>query len=97
MKEHKDALRNLFLAAQENIIFPDTVLKRLAVYRDVDSGLLVCGSRIQIFDEDKTAVPIIPYKAWLSTLIAWEAHKANHEAVPGTLLRMRKMAWVVKG
>lgn len=30
-------------------------------------------------------------------LIAREAHKANHEGVAGTLLKMRKRAWVVKG
>lgn len=30
-------------------------------------------------------------------MIAREAHNANHEGVAGTLLRMRKKAWVIKG
>lgn len=44
---------------------------------------------MQMFKEDKTAAPLIPHDAWLSTLRAHEAHKANHEGVAGTLLRMR--------
>ena len=97
VEEREDALRDLFLAAQEGANFPDTTLSRLAVYKDVDSGLLVCGGRFQIFNEDKTAVPVIPYEEWVSTLLAREAHQANHEGVAGTLLRMRKKAWVIKG
>ncbi len=58
---------------------------------------MVCGGRIQIFNEDETAVPILPHEAWISTLLAKEAHEANHEEIAGTLLRMRKKAWVVKG
>lgn len=61
-----------------------------------DAGLLVCGGRIQTFDKDRTAVPVTPYEAWLSTLIAHEDHEANHEGIAGTLLRMRKKAWVIK-
>ena len=95
--ECEDALRDLFLAAQKGITFQDTTLNRLAVHRDEETGLLVCGGRFQIFDEDKTAVPILPYEAWISTLLAQEAHDANHEEIAGTLLRMRKKAWVVKG
>ncbi|TDH04610.1 hypothetical protein EPR50_G00134590 [Perca flavescens] len=95
--ECEDALRDLFLAAQEGITFQDTTLNRLAVHRDEETGLLVCGGRFQIFDEDKTAVPILPYEAWISTLLAQEAHDANHEEIAGTLLRMRKKALVVKG
>ncbi len=45
----------------------------------------------------KTAVPILPYNAYVSTLLAQEAHQVNHEGVAGTLLRMRRKAWVVKG
>ncbi|XP_055768950.1 uncharacterized protein LOC129844827 [Salvelinus fontinalis] len=95
--ECEDALRDLFLAAQEGITFQDTTLNRLAVYRDKETGLLVCGGRFQIFDEEETAVPILPYEAWISTLLAQEAHGANHEEIAGTLLRMRKKAWVIKG
>lgn len=96
VKEQVDALKGLFLAAQEGVSFPDTTLNRLAVYRE-DSGLLVCGGRIQIFNEEKVAVPILPDSAWVAMLLTREAHNANHEEVAGTLLRMRKKAWVVKG
>ncbi|KAJ8006705.1 hypothetical protein DPEC_G00109990 [Dallia pectoralis] len=95
--ECEDSLRDLFLAAQEGATFQDTTLNRLAVYRDGVTGLLVCGGRFQIFNDDETAVPILPYEAWISTLLAHEAHGANHEEIAGTLLRMRKKAWVIKG
>ena len=39
LEECEDALRDLFLAAQEGVAFPHTTLSRLAVYKDVDSGL----------------------------------------------------------
>lgn len=94
-KEREDALRDLFHAAQEGIVFPQTASKRLVVFED--AGLLVCVGRIQAFDEDRTAVPVIPYEARLSTLIAREAHEANHKGIAGTLLRMRKRAWIIKG
>lgn len=68
----------------------------LAVYKDVNSGVLVCGGRIQMFNEDKT-VPVLPFEARVSTLLAQESHKANHEGVAGTLLQMRNKAWVIKG
>lgn len=97
IKVHENALKDLFRAAQKGTVFPDTALNRLAVYKDVNSGLLVCGGRTQIFNEDKTAVPVLPFEAWLSILLAQESHKANHEGVAGTLLRMRKKAWVIKG
>ncbi|XP_073670542.1 uncharacterized protein [Paramisgurnus dabryanus] len=97
VKEKEDALKDIFLAAQEGTVFADTTLSRLALYKDVNSGLLVCGGRIQMFNEDKTAVPVLPFEAWVSTLLAQESHKANHEGVAGTLLRMRKKAWVIKG
>ncbi len=66
------------------------------MYRE-DSGLLVCGGRIQIFNEEKVAVPILPFNAWVSMLLAQEAHDVSHEEVAGTLLRMRKKAWGIKG
>lgn len=50
-----------------------------------------------MFNEDRTAVPALPYEEWLSTLLAEEAHKVNHEGVAGTFLRMRRRAWVIKG
>ncbi|KAI3352112.1 hypothetical protein L3Q82_020927 [Scortum barcoo] len=95
--EYEDAQRDLFLAAQEDAVFHDTTLNRLTVYKDKETGLLVCGGRYQIFNDEKTTVPILPYDSWLSTLLAQGAHNANHEEIAGTLLRMRKKAWVVKG
>lgn len=95
--ECEDALRDLFLAAQDGVTFPNTTLNRLAVVRDNNTGLLLCGGRFQIFNEEKTVVPILPCKSWISTLLVQEAHGANHEEIAGTLLRMRRKAWVIKG
>lgn len=97
VRECEDARRDLFLAAQEEVTFPDTTLNRLAVVRDENTGLLLCGGRFQIFNEEKTAVPILPCTSWVSTLLAQEAHKENHEEMAGTLVRMRKKAWVIRG
>lgn len=94
--ECEDTLRDLLLATQEGITFQDTTLNRLAVFRDEDTGLLVSGGRFQIFNNEETAVPILPYEAWIYTLLAQEAHSVNHEEIAGTLLRMRKKAWVIK-
>ncbi|KAI3359231.1 hypothetical protein L3Q82_002750 [Scortum barcoo] len=90
VSEYEDAQRDLFLAAQEDAVFHDTTLNRLTVYKDKETGLLVCGGRYQIFNDEKTTVPILPYDSWLSTLLAQGAHNANHEEIAGTLLRMRK-------
>lgn len=95
--ECEDALRDLFLAAQMEVVLPDTTLSRLAVVREENTGLLLCGGRFQIFNKEKTAVPVLPCTSWVSTLLAQEAHKANHEEIAGTLLRMRRKAWVVRG
>ncbi|KAK7944841.1 hypothetical protein WMY93_000569 [Mugilogobius chulae] len=95
--ERRDAFRDLCLAAQEGVNFPSTTTDRLVVYRDQSSGLLVCGGRVQTFKEDQKAVPLLPFQAWISTLLAREAHAEGHEGVAGTLLRMRRKAWVVKG
>ena len=97
VKEREDAFRDLCMMAQEEVTFPNTTLNRLVVFKDEDCGLLLCGGRIQSFSEEKAAVPILPNEAWISTLLAYEAHSANHEGVAGTLLRMREKAWVVKG
>lgn len=93
-RERENALRYLFPEAQAGETFPVMTLNRLVVYKDEDSGLLVCEGKVQVFDEDKSAVPIVPYRAWITILIAREAHNANHEGVAGTLLKMRKRAWV---
>ncbi|KAJ8009689.1 hypothetical protein DPEC_G00094120 [Dallia pectoralis] len=34
--------------------------------------------------------------AWISSLLAQEAHNVNHEGIAGTLLKRRRKAWVVK-
>lgn len=95
--ECEDAFRDLCLVAQEGVTFHATNLNRLAVYKEETSGLLVCGGKIQIFMIDNTAVPILPYDAWILTLLAQEAHKVNHKEVAGTLLGMREKALVVRG
>lgn len=97
VNEHKDALRDIFLAAQKDLILPSTTADRLVVYKDQDSGLLVCGGRVQSFSEDQVSVPILPYDAWVSTLLAREAHSDGHEGVARTLLKMRRKAWIIKG
>ncbi|XP_058503794.1 uncharacterized protein LOC131471311 [Solea solea] len=96
-KEREDVFRTLCLAAQEGVHFPNTTTDRLVVYKDQASGLLMCGGRIQTFKEDDRAVPLLPFQAWISTLLAREAHSEGHEGVAGTLLRMRNKAWVIRG
>lgn len=97
VNERDDVFRDLCLAAQEGIHFPNTTTDRLVVYKDQKSGLLMCGGRIQTFREDRGAVPLLPFQAWISTLLAQEAHSEGHDGVAGTLLRMRMKAWIIKG
>lgn len=95
--ERQDALRDLFLAAQEGVTFPTTTIDRLVVCKEEETGLLVCGGRVQAFNEDRVGVPLLPYSAWVSTLLVREAHNMGHEGVAATLLKVRKRAWVIKG
>lgn len=88
MAERGDAFRDLCLAAHGGATFPSTTTDRLVVYRDEASGLLVCGGRVQHFKEDGLAVPLIPFDAWLGTLLARQSHQEGHEGVAGTLLKM---------
>lgn len=97
VREREDALRDIFLAAQECITIPNTTRDRLVVYKDPDSGLLVCGGRVQVFEEDQVSVPILPYNAWVSTLLARECHRESHGGLAETLLRMRRKAWIIRG
>lgn len=97
VSERQEAFRDLCLAAQTNVTFPSTTTDRLVVYRDVKSGLLVCGGRVQYFKKDGKAVPLLPFDAWIATLLAREAHSEGHDGVVGTLLRMRQKAWVIRG
>lgn len=97
MREREDALRDIFLAVQEGVTFPNTTRDRLVIYKDPDSGLMVCGGRVQVFKEDQVSIPILPYNAWVSTLLARESHKESHGGLAETLLRMRRRAWVIKG
>ena len=94
--ERQDALKYIFLAAQEGTTFADTSLNRLVVYRD-SNGLLVCGGRFQMFTEGQAALPLLPFESWISTLLAREAHNANHEAIAGTLLKIWETAWGNQG
>lgn len=97
VQECKEAFQDLCLAAQTGVSFPTTTLNRLVVNKDNAIGLLLCHGRIQSIDEERPGVPLIPYKERISTLPAEEAHPANHEGISGTLLWMRKRAWVVQG
>lgn len=97
VNEREEVFWNLCLSAQEAVHFPNTTTDRLVVYKDQTSGLLMCGGRIQTFKEDQRAVPLLPFQTWISTLLAREAHSEGHDGVAGTLLRMRKKAWVIRG
>ncbi|XP_025757833.1 uncharacterized protein LOC112843426 [Oreochromis niloticus] len=74
-----------------------TTLNRLVVRKDKTTGLLMCHGRIQCVEGERSGVPLIPYKCRLSSLLAEDAHRVNHEGVSATLLRMRKRGWVVQG
>ncbi len=52
---------------------------------------------MQVFKEDQVSVPILPYNAWVSTLLARESHKESHGGLAETLLRVQRRAWVIKG
>lgn len=97
VKERKAAFQDLCLAAQNGVTFPVTTLNRLVVRRDEVSGLLRCHGRVQTLTQGEIGVPLLPYKAWISTLLTREAHEVNHEGVAGTHLRARSKAWVVMG
>lgn len=97
VKEREDAFLDLCLAAQQGVTFPVTTLNRLVVSRDESSGVLRCYGRVQVVTQRETGVPLVPYSAWISTLLTREAHEANHEGIAGTLLRVRSKAWVVQG
>lgn len=95
--ERQDALRDLFLATQEGVTLPATTIDRLVVFKEEETGLLVCGGRVQAFNEDRVSVPLLPCSTWVSTLLVQEAHSKGHEGVAATLLKVRKRAWVIKG
>ncbi|XP_058474048.1 uncharacterized protein LOC131446677 [Solea solea] len=82
-------------------VIRDTVMRgiknRLVVNKDEASGLLRCYGRVQAITWGNPGVPLVPYNAWISTLLTREAHGANHEGIAGTLLRVRSKAWVVQG
>ncbi|XP_058476292.1 uncharacterized protein LOC131448154 [Solea solea] len=97
VKELEAAFHDLCLAAQKGVAFPVTTLDRLVVNKDEASGLLRCYGRVQAITRGNPGVPLVPYNAWISTLLTREAHGANHEGIAGTLLRVRSKAWVVQG
>ncbi|XP_077397336.1 BCAS3 microtubule associated cell migration factor isoform X1 [Festucalex cinctus] len=96
-EERKVAFQDLTIAAQDGVTFQDTTLNRLVVFKDDSNGLLLCGGRVQSWTEEGAAVPLIPFQSWLATLLAREAHEANHEGVAATLLHTRRKAWVIQG
>lgn len=74
VRERENAFRDLCLAAQEGETFQSTTMDRLVVFRDGASGLLLCGGRIQYFKEDHAAVPLLPFRSWIGTLLAHLSH-----------------------
>ncbi|KAL4006302.1 alcohol-forming fatty acyl-CoA reductase [Sarotherodon galilaeus] len=96
-QERVEAFQDLCLAAQAGVTFPTTTLNRLVVRKDKATGLMMCHGRVQSVEEERSGVPLIPYKCRLSSLLAEDAHRVNHEGVSATLLRMRKRGWVVQG
>lgn len=97
VKEREVVFRDLCLTAQEGVHFPNTTIDRLVVHKEPSSGLLMCGGSIQTFSKDCKGVPLLPFHAWISTLLAREAHSEGHDGVAGTLLWMRKKAWILRG
>lgn len=69
-QERSLAFQDLAFAAQACVDFRDTTLNRLVVTRDVSTGLLVCSGRVQSWNNDRKAVPLIPFQSWLGTLLA---------------------------
>ena len=47
MEERKSAFQDLALAAQDGKDFRGTTLNRLVVAKDNETGLLLCGGRVQ--------------------------------------------------
>lgn len=96
-EERAEAFQDVALTAQDGVEFHDSTLNRLVVYKDESRGLLLCGGREQSWNESGRAVPLIPFRSWLATLLIREAHELNHEGVAATLLRTRRKAWIVQG
>ena len=97
VEERARAFKDVALEAQDGVKFRDITLDRLVVQKEEKTGLLLCGGRIQRWDEDRVAVPLIPCQSWLATLLAREAHEENHEGVASSLLRTRRKAWIMQG
>ncbi|XP_019738325.1 uncharacterized protein LOC109523554 isoform X2 [Hippocampus comes] len=95
--ERAEAFRCLVLEAQDGAEIRDSTLDRLVVRTDEGTGLLLCGGRIQSWNEGKIAIPLVPMHTRLATLLALEAHEKNHEGVAATLLRTRERAWIIQG
>lgn len=57
------AFQDLVLAAQNGVEFHDTTLVRLVALKDKNTGLLLCGGRVQSWNEEGAAVPLIPYES----------------------------------
>lgn len=89
-KDRQDALRDIFLAAQEGVVFPTTTVDWLVVFKEEEIGQLVCAGRVQAFDTDGVGVPLLPHATWISTLLAREAHSEGHEGVAAALLKVKE-------
>ncbi len=93
MREREDALRDIFLAVQEGITFPNTTRDRLVVYKDPDSGLLSAVAECRSLKKIKLAfqsfhtMPGCPHY-WLENLTkkameVWQKLCLGCEGEPG--------------
>lgn len=63
VEERTLAFQDLAISAQDGVNFKETTLNRLVVYKDANTGLLLCGGRVQSWTEDGTVVSLIPFQS----------------------------------
>lgn len=96
-EERVTAFKFLALEVQDGVKFHDTTLDRLVIQREEFIGLLVCGGRVQCWNEDKVAVPVIPCQSWLATPLAKKALEENHEGVASSPYELEEKPGLCKG
>ena len=79
------------------IDLPDTKsLAKLAPIRDRNTGLVVTSGRLGSERDPNFKVPILPHNN-LSKLLAIDCHNRGHSGVDATMVKLRSIAWVLKG
>ena len=63
VEERALAFQDLAFAAQEGVDLQDTTLNRLVVAKDVNTGLLLCGGRVQSWNRDSCSYNSFPVMA----------------------------------